>query len=107
MDVVPYIKDDRTYVPVRYLAYSLGLDDSQVSWDNTNRTAILYDGETRVELTIGVPRIIVNGITASIDAAPEISRDRTMLPPRFVAEAFGAEVTWEAATQSVQVWLKQ
>ncbi len=106
MDAAPYIKDDRTYVPVRYLAYALGLDDSNISWDNESRTAILYDGQTRVELTIGVSQIIINGTASSIDVAPEISNDRTMLPARFVAEAFGAEVGWDSDTRSVNVWLE-
>ena len=32
MDVAPYIKNDRTYVPVRYLAYSLGVAEDAVTW---------------------------------------------------------------------------
>ena len=33
MDVVPELKDGRTFVPIRFLAYSLGVDESGISWD--------------------------------------------------------------------------
>lgn len=44
IDVAPYIKEDRTYVPVRFFAEELGLD---VQWDNATRTVILRDKVTK------------------------------------------------------------
>ncbi len=40
MDCAPYIKDGRTYVPVRFLAEALGYE---VGWDSQYETAILLD----------------------------------------------------------------
>lgn len=40
IDVAPYIKEERTYVPVRFFAEELGLD---VQWDDATRTVILRD----------------------------------------------------------------
>jgi sugar lactone lactonase YvrE len=37
-DVSPYVKQDRTYVPIRFFAEQIGLD---VQWDEATRTAIL------------------------------------------------------------------
>ena len=37
------------------------------------------------------------------DVAPEIASDRTMLPARYVAEAFGAVVGWDAGTRTVLI----
>ncbi len=39
-DVRNEIKDDRVYVPIRFLSEAFGLD---VGWDETNKTAILVD----------------------------------------------------------------
>lgn len=39
-DVQPYIKQDRTYVPIRFFAEEIGLD---VQWDSSNRTAIIRE----------------------------------------------------------------
>ncbi|WP_028547847.1 stalk domain-containing protein [Paenibacillus sp. UNC451MF] len=42
-DTAPYIKQDRTYVPVRFFAEEVGLD---VQWDNETRTVILREKQT-------------------------------------------------------------
>ncbi|SDC22924.1 Glucose/arabinose dehydrogenase, beta-propeller fold [Paenibacillus sp. UNCCL117] len=42
-DTAPYIKQDRTYVPIRFFAEEIGLD---VQWDNVTRTAILRSPTT-------------------------------------------------------------
>jgi hypothetical protein len=100
MDVAPYIKDSRTYVPMRYLGEILG---AEVVWDDAARTVTLTKDETTVVFTIGSTTYTVNGEAKTADVAPEITNDRTMLPARFVAEAFGAVVGWDAATQTVLI----
>ena len=100
MDVAPYIKGDRTYVPMRYLGEILG---AEVVWDDAARTVTLTKGDTTVVFTIGSTSYTVNGEAKTADVAPEITNDRTMLPARFVAEAFGAVVGWDAASQTVLI----
>lgn len=56
-----------------------------------------------VELTIGASVGYINNADFPLDAAPVIKNSRTMLPVRFVAEAFGAEVGWDGATSTVTV----
>ena len=55
---------------------------------------------TTVTMTIGQAAGIVNNRAYLLDASPIIRNDRTMLPVRFVAEAFGAEVGWDGATST-------
>jgi hypothetical protein len=104
MDVAPYIKGDRTYVPMRYLGEMLG---AEVVWDDAARTVTLTKGDTTVVFTIGSTSYTVNGEAKTADVAPEITNDRTMLPARFVAEAFGAVVGWDAVSQTVVVQIAQ
>jgi len=104
MDVAPYIKGDRTYVPMRYLGEMLG---AEVVWDDAARTVTLTKGDTTVVFTIGSTSYTVNGESKTADVAPEIASDRTMLPARYVAEAFGAIVGWDAGTQTVVVQIAQ
>ncbi len=104
MDVAPYIKGDRTYVPMRYLGEVLG---AEVVWDDAARTVTLTKGDATVVFTIGSTSYTVNGETKTADVAPEIASDRTMLPARYVAEAFGAVVGWDAVTQTVVVQIAQ
>ncbi len=103
MDAAPYIKSGRTYVPVRYLAYTCGLSDSDIAWDEATQTVTLTKGDKVVKLVIGSTNINVDGTDTAMDVAPEISNGRTMLPARYVAEAFGATVTWNAATKAVGI----
>jgi hypothetical protein len=103
MDVAPYISDGRTFVPVRYLAYALGMTDNDVSWDASTQTVTLTKGSTTVTLNIGSTTETVNGTAQTMDVAPVIVNGRTMLPARWVAQAFGAQVGWNPATQEVVI----
>jgi hypothetical protein len=103
MDVAPYIKDSRTYIPVRYLAYSLGVTPENIAWNQANQTVTVSLGETTVAMTIGSNVLTVNGTTAIMAVAPEIVDNRTMLPARYLAEALGATVTWNPTTNSVEI----
>lgn len=106
MDQAPYIKNDRTFLPVRFVAYGLGIGDNGIIWDQVNQTVTLMKNDKVVQLKIGSTTMLVNGAAITMDAAPEITAaNRTCLPIRFVAEAFGAVVGWDAATQTVTVTL--
>ena len=104
MDVVPYITDSRSFVPMRYLAAMLG---AEIEWSEADQTVTFEgytdSGKTTVVLTIGSTSYTVNGETMTMDVAPEIVNDRSFLPARFVAEAFGAQVGWNGATQTVTI----
>ncbi|MDA8335020.1 MAG: copper amine oxidase N-terminal domain-containing protein [Peptococcaceae bacterium] len=104
MDVAPYIDaNGRTMVPVRYLADVLGA--YAVNWDGKDQIVDLgFDNPGHVDLTIGEPEIGYNGSEDPMDTAPVIvPPGRTMLPARFVAQAVGDTVTWDAASQTVTV----
>jgi len=101
MDVAPFIKDDRSFVPVRYLAENmLG---AAVVWNEADQQVVLTKDAVKVVLTIGSETYTVNGAEKTADVAPLIVESRTFLPARYVAEAFGAAVVWDANTQTVQI----
>ncbi|ACX51929.1 copper amine oxidase domain protein [Ammonifex degensii KC4] len=105
MDVAPFVENDRTYVPVRFLAYALGVPESGVEWDPAARKVTLTKDGTTVALVVGRPTVWVNGRARAMDVAPlVIPPGRTVLPARFVAEAFGYTVVWDNATRSVLVY---
>ena len=104
MDAAPFIKDSRTFVPVRFLGNALGVSDSNIAWDNTARKATLQ-GKSKLELTIGSKTMQKDGQSIGMDAAPMIvNPGRTMLPARWVAEGLGFEVGWDEANQLVLAW---
>lgn len=95
MDVAPYVKDGQTYVPVRYLAYALGVTEDAITWSQAAQTVTITLGDTTLQLAIGSTEMLVNGEPVEMDVAPEIVSDRTFLPARWVAEALGATVEWD------------
>ena len=90
-DVAPYIKNSRTYVPIRFIAEELGFD---VKWDAKTKKVTMTDGESTVELTIGSKTMLVNGKKVKLDAPAEIKDQRTFVPLRAIAEAFGKKVEY-------------
>ena len=105
MDVAPYIKNGRTYLPVRYVAYALGVSPSNILWDNTNGTVTLIKGDRVIQVQIKNKVMLINGAKITMDVAPEIKDGRTMLPFRWIAQALGASVQWDEATKTVTMKL--
>lgn len=89
-DTAALIKNDRTFVPYRALAEAFG---AKVEWNEKDRTITTQmDGKT-VVMTIDKKEYKVNDKEMTMDVAPYISGDRTLVPVRFVAEALGFKVT--------------
>ncbi len=103
MDVAPYIKDGRTFLPVRYVAAAIGVSESNILWDAGTRAVTVFKGDRIVQMTIGSKILVVNGMSITMDTAPEIKDGRTMLPIRWVAQALGITVDWDAETRTVTV----
>ncbi len=101
MDVAPYIKDGRTFLPLRYVAEAAGVADSGITWDPATQEVTINKGGRQVQVTIGSTTMLINGEAVTMDAAPEITNGRTCLPFAWVAQALGANITWDAAAQTV------
>lgn len=106
MDAAPFIENDRTYVPIRFLGNALGITNENITWDDSQGCATLVAGSTKAEMTIGKKEIVTNGQVKAIDVAPQLKPPgRTFLPARFVCEALGFEVDWQD-DRYVVVWPK-
>ena len=99
-DVDPVIVNDRTLVPMRAIFEALGCS---VSWDNDSETAIGSRNGSVVMVTIGSNDAFIGGEGVTIDQPPMLINDRTMVPLRFISEAYNCVVEWDDATQSVYI----
>jgi hypothetical protein len=103
MDVAPYIKDSRTFLPLRYVANALGVADSNIMYDAASQKVTIIKGSMVVQLTIGSTTMLLNGAAITMDTAPEITSGRTCLPVAWVGQALNASVVWNATAQTVTV----
>lgn len=99
-DADPYIEVDRTLVPIRFIAESLGYD---VDWENATRTVIIDDGKNEITMQIGNKISKLNGKTIELDTEPTIKNDRTYVPVRYVAESLGKYVDWDNDNYTVVI----
>jgi photosystem II stability/assembly factor-like uncharacterized protein len=54
-------------------------------------------------LTIGSTKMLVNGVSVTLEVAPMILNSRTLLPIRAVVDAVGGTIAWDASTRKVTV----
>lgn len=92
--VMPQIVNDRTLVPVRFIAESLG---GEVSWDDATKKVGIVLGEKTIELVLGKAELTVNGEVTVLDVPAQSIEGRTMLPLRAVTESLGMKVFWDNA----------
>ncbi len=91
LEVMPIIENDRTLVPVRFIAESF---DAQVDWDPENHEVRVQHGEDEIAMWIGQAKMEINGVEKALDVPANIYKDRTVLPIRALAEALGKTVYW-------------
>lgn len=104
MDVAPFIANNRTMLPIRFVAEALGF---KVEWDDHTRTVILTDKDNVVRIPVDTNKIIVNGKEFESDAKPILRNNRTMLPIGNIARALGLvdgkDIIWDAKSKEVVI----
>lgn len=98
--VVPYITNDRTLVPIRFVAESLG---AEVLWETGWKYCIIKKDEREIKLNFNSADFEVNGEKISFDAPVELVQDRTMVPIRFVSEQLDCDVYWNDKNKAVVI----
>jgi hypothetical protein len=99
-DTDPIIENSRTLVPMRAIFERLG---AEVKWDETSKTVSGTKDGTTVTLKIGEGKGHINGKAVDLEAPAKLQNARTLVPVRFIAESFHAEVTWDNAARAVQI----
>ena len=103
LDAAPINRNNRTMLPVRFLANAFGVANEGIKWDAATRTATLTNTTTTIVVTIDAPTMTVNGQTVALDSPAIIESNRTYLPVRAIANALGVSndnIAWDAATNT-------
>lgn len=104
LDVPPSIIKGRTFVPIRFISEGFG---AEVEWDGETRTVRIFLEKTNTRVTLQINNTIarINERIVTLDAPPTIIQGRTLVPIRFIAEAFGAQVDWDGVLRKVTIRL--
>ncbi|KAB2952078.1 copper amine oxidase N-terminal domain-containing protein [Heliorestis acidaminivorans] len=93
LETAPVWEQDRILLPFRELGEKFG---AKVNYIEEEQAIVATKGEKTITLVIGDNRICINGETEELEVAPKIANDRAMVPLRAFAQAFGADVQWDA-----------
>lgn len=109
LEVAPYIKNNRTFIPVRFVADALG---ASVEWDAESGTATLRSEENIIKLTTNDKWMQVSDYKpvvwkkTKMDTAPHIVNNRMFVPIRYIAENLNCDVEWNGKTSTALIIAK-
>ena len=87
-------------VPLRFIGEAFG---ATVEWEPVFKIVRIQLGATTIYLQVGSNYASVNGKKVVLQGVPTIVSGTTMVPIRFISEAFGAEVVWTEATKGITI----
>ncbi|GIO56062.1 copper amine oxidase N-terminal domain-containing protein [Paenibacillus cineris] len=96
----PIMVKGRAMLPMRAIFEAL---DATIDWNAKTKTVTAKRDQTTIVLKIGSKSAIVNNRTLSLDVPGQIYKGSTMVPVRFVSEALGEKVDWNASNKTVTI----
>ncbi len=96
----PVIGSGTTLVPMRQFFEHLG---AEVRWEVQTRTAVGVKAGVEVRIPVGSDFALVNGEEMKIGLPARLVDGYTLIPLRFVAEMFGACVSWNFAKREITI----
>lgn len=88
--VNPKIVNGRTMIPIRKISETFGYE---VKYDQNTKEINLSDNKKALSLILGSKQV-KGSIEMNLDVVPYAEEGRTMIPLRFVVEAFDYKVDW-------------
>ena len=103
LSVPPQIISGNTMVPLRFIGEAFGC---KVDWNGNEKKITITGGSFEMMLWLGKTTAKVNGQDKVMKAPPASINGSTLVPLRFIAEAFGATVNFNSATQEITInWI--
>ncbi|MBY7735589.1 stalk domain-containing protein [Paenibacillus polymyxa] len=100
----PLLLDGTTLVPMRQLFEAQG---AVLSWNGASKTVTATKNDTTLTYRIGEVAATLNDKTLSLNVPGQIVKGNTMIPLRFVSEAHGSTVKWDALTRTIRIASKE
>ena len=92
--------DGRVLVPTREVFEALG---ASVQWQGATKQVTIQYKKTKVLLKVNDREGFVNGKSTLMDVPTQIINNKVLIPIRFVSEAIGLKVHWDAKERAVRI----
>lgn len=99
-DQPPLAVNGRTLVPLRSIFEAL---KAEVFYEESAKRITAVKAGTTINLVLNSNKATVNNKVITLDVPAGTVNDRTMVPVRFVSEALGEEVIYDAVKKEVQI----
>jgi hypothetical protein len=97
----PMMVKGRVMVPLRGVFERMG---ARVGWHPEENSLVTVEtADKKIDCWVGRRFAEIDGEQVRLDAAPVLVNGRTLVPLRFIAEALGAEVSWDAPASTVVI----
>lgn len=101
LDAAPFIKNGRTYVPLRFISEAIG---GTVIWDGNEKKVMITLYDTSLTMWVNKLNYYVNSIPLNMDSPPILAPPgRVFVPIRVVSESLGANVLWDEKEKKVTI----
>ncbi|MBQ8941216.1 MAG: copper amine oxidase N-terminal domain-containing protein [Firmicutes bacterium] len=94
------IRNGRTFVPVRGVFEQLGFS---VDWNAAAEKASLSDGKHNISIIKGANYFKIDGKQIYPDVSQQVINNSLYLPVKAIADAVGAETSWNAEKKLVHI----
>lgn len=98
--VQPEMKNGTVFVPVRAIFDALQIN---YTYDEKTKTVKAVQGDRSIALILNKKDAKVNGKAHQLANAVYTVNGYTFVPLRLIGETFGADISWDQATQSVKI----
>lgn len=95
----PTVIDGRTLLPLRFVVDQI--IGAEVDWNQETKTVTVTKEGTVVVVKIGNKTATIDGLPIELETPPIIKNGTTMLPVRFMSEAFGITTSYDSVTKTI------
>ena len=95
----PKVIEGVTLLPLRFIGdHVIG---ATTIWDQATKTVMISKGDTTVRVTVDSKSAFINGLEVELNIPPQIINNTTLLPLRFISEAFKLPIDYNPQTKEI------
>ena len=95
----PIVVNGTTLLPMRFVADQV--IGAEILWDQVTQTVTMTKDDTVVSVTIGSNVAVIDGLEIELQVAPVSKNNTTLVPLRFLSEAFNVKIDYDAINKTI------